>query len=98
IPRPSPPADVWGFGIDVGRRDVGLHLVAMHAGPRAGAVDGIQDREELVGLVAVAERGEGHHRPDGRVGVLAAVLADSRRVALDLAGGEGGVIEWRGGE
>ena len=47
------------------------------------------------GLVAVAERGEGDHRPDGGMRVLAAVLADARRVALDVAGVERRAVERR---
>ena len=56
-------------------------------------VDRIEDREQLARLVAVAEGGEREHRPDRRVRVLAAVLADAGQVALDVAGVEVGVVE-----
>src|SRR5205823_11117722 len=44
VPRPAPAADVRGFGIDVPGEDVGLDLVAVNAGWRAGVVDRVQDR------------------------------------------------------
>ena len=45
-------------------------------------VDRVQHVEEFRGLIAAAQPGQGHHDPDGRVRVLAAVLADARRVPL----------------
>src|SRR5207244_11313932 len=58
----------------------------------------VEDREELPRLVAVPERGEGHHRPHGRMGVLPAVLPYARRVARDVAGIERRAVERRGEE
>ena len=61
-------------------------------------VDGVQHGEQLAGLVAVAQGREGEDRPDGAVGVLAAVLADARQVALDVARIDVGMVERRGEE
>ncbi len=59
-------------------------------------VDRVEDREQLHGLVAVAERREGHDRPDRAVRVLPAVLADAGRVPPDVAGIDVGSVERRG--
>ena len=49
-------------------------------------IDRVEHREQLAGLVAVAQHREGHHRPDGAMRVLAAILANAGRIALDIAG------------
>ena len=68
----------------------------MDPGAGAGMVDGVKDGEQLACLVAVAKRGESEDRPDGSVGVLAAVLADARQIALDVAWIDVGLVErWR---
>ena len=61
-------------------------------------MDRVQDREQLRGLVAVAEHREGDHRPDGGMRVLSAVLSDPGRVSLDVARIERRPIEGRGEE
>ena len=81
-PRP----DVVGVGGDVARDHVGLDLVALGVDPRARVVHRIQHVEELDRFVAAAQAGEGHHHPEGRVGVLPAVLAHPGRVGRDVAG------------
>ncbi len=53
------------------------------------------EKSSLAG-VAVAQLRERDNRPDGRVGVLAAVLPDARQVPLDVARIDIGMIEWRG--
>src|SRR5207244_7153761 len=74
VPGPSPAPHVRWLGIDVGGDHVRLDLVPIDARARARAVDGVEDREKLPGLVAVPEPGEGHYRPHGRLGALSAVL------------------------
>ena len=83
------------FGVDVGGHDIGLHLVALDPGSRAGVVDRVQDREEVARRVAVTQRRERDDRPDGGVGVLAAVLADARQIPLDVARIDLGMVEGR---
>src|SRR5437762_2365920 len=95
VPGPSPAPHVRRLGIDVGGDHVRLDLVPVDARARARAVDGVEDREELPRPVAVAERGEGHHRPHGRMGALPAVLPYARRVARDVAGIERRAVERR---
>src|SRR5438093_466193 len=95
VPGPAATAHVRWFGVDIGRRHIGLHLVAVDAGARAGVVDGVQDREQLARLVALAERREREHGPEGRVRVLAAVLAHAREVATHVARITRRVIEGR---
>jgi hypothetical protein len=48
-------------------------------------MDGVEHREQLDRAVAVAERGERDHGPDGSVRVLPAVLAHARRITLDVS-------------
>src|SRR5207247_10654994 len=85
VPGPSSAADVRVLGVDVGRGDIGLHLVAIDARARARPVDRVQDGEELVRLVAVPQRGEGHHGPDRGMRVLAAIFANAWRIASYVA-------------
>jgi len=70
-----------------------LLTVPVNAGPGTRSVDGIQDREQLVRLVAVSERREGHDGPDRGVRVLAAILTYPGWVALYVAGIEGSFVE-----
>ena len=64
VPGPSAASDMGRRRIEVGADDVGLDLVAVNRVGRARMVDGVQHREQLAGLVAVAEHGEGDHRPE----------------------------------
>ena len=48
---------------------------------------GVLDQsEQFPGTFGIAQRREGHDGPNGRVGVLAPVLPDTRRIGLDIAG------------
>ena len=85
VPRPSAAADVRRFGINIGGDDVGLDLVAVNASAGARMIDGVQEREEFAGLVAVAEGGEREDRPDRRMGILSTVFADAGQVPFDIA-------------
>src|SRR5690349_16090251 len=59
IPSPAAAPRVRRFGVDVTGRDIGLHLIALDVRSAAPVVDGVEHPEELPGLVAIAERGEG---------------------------------------
>ena len=72
--------------VDIGGNGVGLDLVAAHVGSRARAADRIHECEHFGGLVSLAEGGKGCHRPRGGVVVLAAVLPNAGRIALDVPG------------
>src|SRR4030095_4799231 len=98
VPGHAAAAHMRGDGVDVGGDDVGLDLVALDVGASARVVDGVEQRKEGGGLVALAEGGEGDDGPGGGVGVLAAVFPDAGRVALDVAGVERGALEGRGEE
>ena len=82
----QPPRPTWGARIDVGADDIGLDLVAMDVRARARMVDRIEHREKLGRLVAVAERRERDDRPSRGMRILAAILANAGRIALDVAG------------
>src|SRR5262249_59679423 len=98
VPAPSAAPKVGSLGVDIARDDVRLDAVAVEPSARARVVDGVQDREQLPRAIAVAERGECHDRPDRGVGVLATVLSDAGRVALDVTRITGGAVERRGEE
>ena len=95
VPRPSAAPDVRRHRVDVGGDHIGFHFVAMHLRARARVIDGIQHREELASPIALPEACKREYRPGGGVGVLAAVLADAGRIALDVAGFERCLIEGR---
>src|ERR1700733_3160710 len=55
IPCPSAASGMRRIRIDIGGGDVWLDLLAMHGCPRGRAVDGIDQREQTGGLVALAQ-------------------------------------------
>src|SRR5258708_4871780 len=63
VPGPSTAPDVRWHRVDVGARDVGLDFVAMNPGARVRVIDWIQNREQFVRLVPVAEHRKSDHRP-----------------------------------
>ena len=85
VPGPAPAPDMRRCRVYVGADDIGFDFVAIRVGAGSRVVDGVEQREKLGRLVALAERGERHHRPGRRVRVLAAVLANARRIALDVS-------------
>ncbi len=86
---------MWGHGIDVRGDNEGLDLIALDLLGRARMVDGIDQREQLRGLVSRAELRKGEDRPHGGMAVLPAILAQARRIALDVAGIERRLVEGR---
>src|SRR5208282_507613 len=92
VPGPSSAPDVRGHRVDVGACDVRLDLVAMDSGARVSVIDRVQHREQIACPVAVTEHRKRDNRPDGAVRVLAAVLPDAGRIALDIAGVERSAI------
>src|SRR4051812_41550609 len=98
VPCPPAPADMWWFGINISGDDVGLDLVPVNASASARMVDGVQDCEELTGLVPVAECGERENGPDRGMGILTPVFADAGKVSFDVARVQVSAVEWRGEE
>ena len=84
-----------GDGVNIRGHDIGFYFVAVHLRARACVIDRIQHREQLSGPIALAQACEGEDRPGGGVGVLAAVFADARRIAFDIARLERRLIEGR---
>src|SRR5579872_387852 len=85
VPGPAATPDMSRLGIDIAAGNVRFNLIAMDAGTCAGVIDGIQKGKQFAGLVPFTEHCEGDHRPDGAMGVLAAVLANPARVTSDIA-------------
>ena len=71
-------------GINIARGDVGFDFVFVQTRARRGMINGIQQREQLPGALAIAEQCEGDHRPDCPVRILTAVLTHTGNVALDV--------------
>ena len=85
VPAPSAAAAMGRMTVDIARHHVGLDPVARDVGRVPGVIHRIEHVEHLGRLVAASEPRQRHHDPDGRVRVLPAVLANARRVALDVA-------------
>ncbi|MNL61428.1 hypothetical protein D3C87_1853480 [compost metagenome] len=83
----------WG-AVDVGGHDIRLDLVGFGF-PVAAMGGRIDHVEQPPGPGAVAKLGEGHAGPYGRMGVLAAVFAHARHIALDVAGVQRTFVEGR---
>src|SRR5690349_1787118 len=77
VPSPAPAPDMRSRGVNVGADDIRLDLVAIGILWSGGPVDRVQQREQLGGLVPVAEHREGEYRPDGGMGVLPAVFPNT---------------------
>ncbi|MCY1245438.1 hypothetical protein D9M72_585900 [compost metagenome] len=58
-------------------------------------VDRVEQREQFDGLVGLAEPGKCEDCPHCCMAVLPAVLAQAGRVALDVAGVKGALVEGR---
>src|SRR5437773_5531448 len=96
VPRPTAAPDMRLGRVDVGGDAVGLYLVALHLVGGAGVVDRVEEMEQGVGAVAIAQPREGEHRPQGAMGVLTAILANAGRIALDVSRIERRPVEgWR---
>jgi hypothetical protein len=70
-------------------------VVSRDGGFAVAMTGGVDQAEQFPGPLGVSGGGERHDGPDGGVGVLPAVFADSGDVALDVAGIEVGFVEGR---
>src|SRR5688572_7737716 len=78
-------AEVARRGIDVGRDDIGLHLVAEEIRASARVIDRVQHRKQRSGPRTFAKPGKGDDRPRRAMRILAAILADTGRISLYIA-------------
>ena len=72
--------------VDIGGDHVGLDLIDGHLVRGLGMENRIQEIQETSRLVPLSGLGQGPDHPAGGVGVLAAVLADTSHVTLDVTG------------
>ena len=86
VPAPAAAACVRRSRVDVAGEHVRFGPVPRGVGQRARVIDRVEHVEQLRRFIAIAELGDGHHDPHRRVRVLAAVLANAGRIALDVAG------------
>ena len=78
--------------------DLPIHQFGAEILNGGGQRQGVEQTEQLARPITVAERGEGDDAPDGGVGVLAAVLTDAGKVALDVPGIDVPIVERRSEE
>ena len=97
---PGPPAAAYKGRLAVDIRANHVRLDAVRSGffLGIGLKNGIEQIEERPGLLAIAQGGKSPGSPGGGMGVLAAVLANAGKVALDVARVAQGFIERRGEE
>src|SRR5208282_3919165 len=95
VPGPAAPPHVWRNGVNLRTHHIRFDFVALSGDPRAGVVDGIEQRQQLGCFIPIAKLGECLNRPDGGMSILPAILSDSRRIALDVTGVQRGSIEGR---
>ncbi len=58
-------------------------------------IDGVQQAEQRPGTLSLTEHGKRPGRPDGGMGVLPAIFAHTRRIALDVTGVVGRFVKGR---
>ena len=85
MPSPAAGAFVRRDGVDIGRHHIRLDLVALDRRPGAAVVDRIDERKKVRCLAAVAELGNGQDRLHGGLAVRPTILAQPRRIALEVA-------------
>ncbi len=93
MPAPATAPGVGGDGVDVSGDHVGFGFVERDRRSTIAVVDRVYDVEQFPGALAIAQFGEGHSRPDGGVGVLAAVFAHAGYITFDIARVHGGLVE-----
>src|SRR5688572_9872606 len=76
IPRPTTAAGMWRYTVNIGGNAVRLHLVTLHVLWCIRMIDGVQQAEECLRAVALAEFGKRPYRPDGGMRVLPAILTN----------------------
>src|SRR4030095_12140501 len=96
VPGPSAAASVGWSGVDVGADDIRLDLILRDFGGCRGVTNRVQQVPEFQRSVTVALQCHSEHYPRGCVRILAAVFADARHVALDIARLQLPLVEWRG--
>jgi len=72
--------------IDISGDNVWFHLIDAGFLGRAGMVDRIDQVKQLPGPPVISQAGKGHGRPDGGMGILAAIFPHTRDIAFDVAG------------
>ena len=96
VPGPAATPLMRRGGIDIGGYDIGLDLVAGRRLWGQRVVDGVEQRKQPARRIAIAQPGMGQHRPHRGMAVLTAILAQTGRIALDIAGVQRRAVEGRG--
>ena len=95
VPGPAAAPRVCGVRVNVSGDDIRLDLVAIHVSRGPRMVERVEHVEELHRFIPAAQPGHGYDDPQSGVRVLAAVLAQTGWIALDVAGILRRLIEWR---
>src|SRR6516225_1083037 len=86
---------MWRDSIDICCNDIRLHFIGADLGRVRPVIDGIKQRKQFPGPIVILKERTRHYNPDRGMGVLTAVLANSRDIALDVTGTRDGTIERR---
>ena len=95
VPCPAAASDMRGHRIDIGCHHIGLDDIAADIGGGFRVIDRIEQAKQRFRVIAFAELGHRHHRPQHAMGILAAIFADAGRIALDIARLPLGLVEGR---
>jgi hypothetical protein len=74
---------------------VRLHLVPHHPFGRGRVADRVNEVKQLCCPIAITEQRSREHHPRGGMCILAAILANPRHIALDVARVEAPAVERR---
>ncbi len=85
VPGPAAAPGERALAVDVRRDDIGLDAIALRRDRVTRVTDRVQQLEAPPGVIATAKLGQRHDDPGGRMGVLTAVFANTRRIGLDVA-------------
>src|SRR4051794_6379055 len=86
VPRPSAAPDVRGLRIHVRASDIWLDFISMNFARRLGVMNRIQHGQQLAGPIAVTLDRKRLRRPQRRMSILPAILADAWWIPLDVTG------------
>src|SRR5262245_4098525 len=84
VPRPAAAASVWRRAIDIGTDHVRFNSVMVSLLSSRGMVDRVDKIPKLHGAVALTLQGCCQRHPSSSVGILTAILTDTRHVSFDV--------------
>src|SRR5690349_392736 len=84
VPRPAAAACVWRRAVHISADHVWFNFVMLSLFSRRGMVDRIDKVPKLDGAITVTLQGCCERHPGSSVGILTAVLTDTRNISFDV--------------